>query len=342
VQFLFDQPPEGDVVSLFSGGMDSVAGMLVDLENGAQPIAVSVDSNGRMRGTQRAVLDHLGDSVGVPVASVPVKLHLRGVAANEQSQRMRGLAFLSIAAPTAATLGVPVVHVYENGIGAVNLPYTAAQSGAHGTHSMHPITLVRIERLMRAALEFEFSLTNVSLFQTKAEMCQRVPPRHWAVLQRSESCDTAFAARVSGPRACGHCTSCVLRRQALHGAHLGHLDDPADYRVDVTDPRWFNHPVTYSLRAMASQVVDLVDAMRSDCADRALGARFPDLAIWVGSTSPSDRPALSAAATRLFETYANEWRLFPSEQVSRMCGNTITGAPIALTGHEHTNEDRSR
>ena len=130
VQFLFQSAPGGDVVALFSGGLDSLAGMAADVREGATPLALSVESNSRVAKSQREVLNSFNRSLGTSIVRVPIELHLKSAPAIEKSQRARGFGFLGLAAASAALAGQDTVHVYENGIGAINLAYTSAQTGA--------------------------------------------------------------------------------------------------------------------------------------------------------------------------------------------------------------------
>lgn len=318
VQFLFEQPASGDAVALFSGGLDSVAGIVADISAGFKPIALTVGANGRMVGRQRAVLDAVNGPLAQQIQAIPVNLHLHGVQGVEQSQRARGFAFLGLAGAAADALGIRDVHVFENGIGSVNLPYTAAQTGAHCTRSMHPVTLAQMEEFLAMALQMELKLSNPSQFKTKAEMCRRLEPEFWPAVSASRSCDTAFASRTSVAESCGLCTSCILRRQSLYGAGLSNLDARDEYRFDILSADTRSGDRFYPLRAMALQARKFADATATADPARSLVKTFPELAVWIGSHDAESRPALSRRVTALFGTYADEWQSFPSAAVQQL------------------------
>ena len=138
IQFLFQSVSGGDGVALFSGGLDSLAGLAADADGGATPLALSVESDSRVAKNQRDVLEAFNRGLSKSIVRAPAELHLKSAPAVEKSQRARGFGFLALAAAFAALAGLESVHVYENGIGAINLPYTSAQTGAHGTRAMHP------------------------------------------------------------------------------------------------------------------------------------------------------------------------------------------------------------
>lgn len=310
VLFLFGQKPAGDSIALFSGGLDSVAGLAHDASSGARSVALAVASNHRMRSLQASSLGLLNGSGGHSLSRLSVSLNLRGLSGVEDSQRSRGMVFLGLAGAAAAGLGLGEVRVYENGIGAINLPYSAAQTGAHGTHSMHPLTLDRMGRMLTVALDTQLQFVNPSQPLTKAQMCARLPEHYHPALSASRSCDTAASTRIAGALACGHCTSCLLRRQALHAAGLASLDEPS-YRLDLLDPVHWRDPRAYSLRAMAGQVARLRSALAEARRVEALAREFPDLALWLGGHLGADRVQAEGVAADLLTRYVEEWSAFP-------------------------------
>ena len=68
----------------------------------------------------------------------------------ESSQRSRGLLFLAAGIATAWALRQDQLRVFENGIGAINLPYLRSQFGSQATRAMHPRTLLLAQNLAAA------------------------------------------------------------------------------------------------------------------------------------------------------------------------------------------------
>lgn len=323
VQFLFQSPSGGDVVALFSGGLDSLAGLAADVRAGAAPLALSVESNNRVAKSQREVLNSFNRGADVSIVRVPIELHLTSAPAVEKSQRARGFGFLGLAATLAALAGHDTVHVYENGIGAINLAYTSAQTGAHGTRAMHPETLAKAAQFFALALDHPLTIVNRSQYLTKAEMCATLPDALHPTIRLTESCDTAFAYRGQGPRSCGRCTSCLLRRQALAAAGLSDLDPPSQYRLDAfADPSMMPEP-PYELRAMLSQAARLHRALATDPSDpwHRLVREFPDL-VRAGQALrvvPGMDPEIAVAD--LLRRYVKEWDAVPSPLVTSYLGH---------------------
>lgn len=316
VQFLFDAPPAGDVVALFSGGLDSLAGLFADVQAGARPLAVSVETNSRVAKSQRDVLAALNQELDAPVHRVPVPLHLLKGRAVEASQRARGFTFLALASVVASVADVGCVHVYENGIGAINLPYTDAQTGAHGTRAMHPLTLRLAARLFGRILERSIEMVNMSQFTTKGEMCSRLPTSLDDAVRLTESCDTAFSHRVAGAHSCGTCTSCLLRRHALLAAGRQDLDSATPYRLDafsVSDPA---RAELYDLRAMLSQAARMNRAVSRGHGDTwpSLLGEFPDLSRVTEGLGDGGSSGWSRVGDML-RRYLDEWAYVPSPLV---------------------------
>jgi 7-cyano-7-deazaguanine synthase in queuosine biosynthesis len=323
VQFLFQSAPGGDVVALFSGGLDSLAGLAADVREGATPLALSVESNSRVAKSQREVLNAFNSGIGTSVVRAPIELHLKSTPAVEKSQRARGFGFLALAAALAALANHDTVHVYENGIGAINLAYTSAQTGAHGTRAMHPETLARASELFSLALGHQLMIANRSQYLTKAEMCAALPDALRPAIGLTESCDTAFAYRGTGPPSCGRCTSCLLRRQALAAAGLSDLDPSSNYRLDAfASPSTTAEP-PYELRAMLSQAARLNRALEDDSSSSwaRLVREFPDLvrAAEALRVIPETNPEI--AVTDLLGRYVKEWDAVPSPLVASYLGH---------------------
>ncbi len=322
ISFLLETPTHADVVALYSGGLDSIAGLLIDLDGDVQPLLVSAVTNTRLAKSQTETLRLLKQGCSFEVQRVPVELHLKHASARESTQRARGFGFLALAAAAAALAQLVEVHVYENGIGAINLPYTAAQAGTRATKAMHPETLRRASSLFSRLLDCEIRITDPCILLTKAEMCQRLPAGSHDAVLCSGSCDTAFSHRATAIDSCGTCTSCILRRQALHAAGLGELDEAEKYRMNAFSATAASGD-SYILSAMLSQVAHLSTALGQVDPWLGLVREFPDLAVLSDS-----RPgrAASSELLSLFRRYVAEWSSVPTPLLHRFVPITQSSA----------------
>ena len=137
--FLFRTVTGGSPLALFSGGLDSALGLAHDLRN-SNAVVVSVHTNNRTKAAQRRVVRALGSDASTSCVQLQSRISLRE-RERENSQRTRGLLFLATGIATAWALGQDRLRVFENGIGAINLPYLRSQEGSQATRSMHPQTL---------------------------------------------------------------------------------------------------------------------------------------------------------------------------------------------------------
>ena len=328
-QFLFSLPPEKLArVSLFSGGLDSLAGLAHHAKEDpvASYVLVSGYTHDRLAFQQRQQASLIrsvwrnGSAPGHPPeishVAVPFGIDNRGRSREEKSQRTRALVFLALGAATALQAQTDTLWVYENGVGAMNLPLNAAQLGVDNYRGVHPRSLIMAEGLIQIALEQPIRIQNRFLFHTKGEMCGVLPATGLAeVVQETVSCD-AYPLRIPDKSHCGRCTSCILRRQALHCSGLMSHDPPQDYQYDVlTNLNSSNLKNTFGLEVMRSQVQKLRRCLSADDSWRQLVSAYPELARTATGISIHDNMSIDQVASefvRLYRTYVEEWESFPN------------------------------
>jgi 7-cyano-7-deazaguanine synthase in queuosine biosynthesis len=289
--FLFDTVPSGSVPMLFSGGIDSTAGLAAELTH-ADAVAISVDTNNWMQHVQQRVLRELAKVSQHACTPLRYRVSLRAQGV-ESSQRSRGLLFLAAGIATAWGLGQNRLRVFENGIGAINLPYLRSQFGSQATRSMHPRTLRLAEALATAVSEQPFHIQAPALTATKAEVIRSWPRDADRALALTVSCDTGFAARVTNHAPCGACTSCLLRRQALHAAGRACYDEDSVYHY-----RKGSSPAEM-LQVMLWQVSRLRTCLAQPDPWLALVSEFPEVL--------DTEPLSPVEVIAVYRTYVQEW-----------------------------------
>ena len=329
VRFLFPSPTERCAeVSLFSGGLDSLAGLAARAleEPDRCHVLVSGYTNHRLahhqrvqvRGIREAWHDGLcrGKAREIRHVAVPFGIHKPEGHHEEKSQRARALVFLTLGVVAALQAGTDTLQVYENGIGALNLPLNETQLGVDNYRGVHPRSLIMTRKLFELVLERTIRIWNPFLLTTKAEMCKALQPAGLVHLVRETvSCD-GFAQRVAKTSQCGYCTSCVLRRQSLYSSGLGDYDPSAEYRRDVLNRQSsLTLRQIYGLEAMCDQVEKLARCLSSDAPWSALAAAFPHLAkiradlVVNDGMNPED---VVARLIRIYRAYVQEWERFPA------------------------------
>lgn len=233
-------------VSLFSGGLDSLIGVIDYLERnpGESLLLVSHTEGGQASPAQDRLLTALRAHYGA--GRLPRRrLFVRPAPENphqarplpepkESSTRSRSVLFLSAAAALAASIGpdVPVI-IPENGFIGVNVPLTRARSGSHSTRTTHPYFLARLASAWRA-VGVTNPIQNPYRLMTKGEMLrQSANPDLLEVLApQSVSCSHPEVGRWVQERQgnCGYCFPCMIRRASM--ATVG-WDDSGDYVWDA-------------------------------------------------------------------------------------------------------------
>lgn len=301
-------------VCLFSGGLDSLAGAVRDLT--AVPshhhILVSGCTSGRQQHQQGKQVAELRQAFSKEITHLLVPYGIRARSdgqAEERSQRARGFVHLSLGAVTAKLCGLPQLHLTENGIGAINLPYNAGQVGSANSRAVHPVTLKLMEEFVAAATEEPFAIENLGLFSTKGELCATPALARLAhIIKETFTCD-GFPNRVENKPQCGRCTSCLLRRQALDYAGLSSAD-PSDHYVHDFNPS-SDGPVWAELRAMTSQAHRFAHLLKKGPAQ--FETAFPQLLECIEVLAPrmlGGRKAAAGSIFSLYERYTAEWLRF--------------------------------
>ena len=323
--YLLKSPPNPPAsVSLFSGGLDSLAGLAarIQSEPAGSHVLVSGYSNPRLAGQQRKQVDSIKEK-STRFGILPAEIHhlalpygLRHVTAckEEDTQRTRAFVFLAFGAIAALKARADTLWVYENGVGAMNLPLSAMQLGVDNYRGVHPRSLVKAQDLFEHVLGDHVEIRNPYLFHTKAEMCRTLPSSGLLGLVReSVSCDGYPIHLLNRPQ-CGRCTSCILRRQALYCSGLSRYDVGAEYQHDVLDGRYnMDAAHLFELEVMRGQVLKLRSCLSADDPWIALATQYPEL-LRTGdeleATGRLQRGEAASGFVRLYQAYVDEWDSF--------------------------------
>lgn len=216
------EPP--DSVLLFSGGLDSLLGLVHLARSGVgRVMPVTASTSPRIGGTVDRVLRALPSDefrLGDHVLPARLRLHLaRSDSAPrlrdecEPSQRARSLMFLACAFAVAVTAELNHVDVLENGIGAIGLPMASDHWGSRATKAMHPKSLALFSELSSLLVDNSFEVRNHGIFETKGQLAERlIDPTIVGAVNATSSCDRATLVGTGQP--CGSCSSCIERHVA--------------------------------------------------------------------------------------------------------------------------------
>jgi len=225
------EPPT--VVSLFSGGLDSLAGALELSRGGARPILVTHVASEVVYSGEQAVLSRL--RAAIPGWRFPNHvLHTvrRHGQAAEYTQRSRGFLYLALATGVAMQAGIDRVVVPENGVTSLNLAQSAQSVGAMRSRTTHPKAIGLFRRLL-AQLRIPVEIATPFLGLTKTDVIERaLALGSPALVHATVSCARTMFRSANLPH-CGRCSQCIDRRFAGIAAGWNDEDERTSYELDL-------------------------------------------------------------------------------------------------------------
>jgi 7-cyano-7-deazaguanine synthase in queuosine biosynthesis len=238
----------GNAVSLFSGGLDSLIGTIDFLEENAHSdivLASTYDAQAENSKTdQERLIRHIQNSYPGRTKRFVARVGLCSDG-EDTNFRSRSLAFIGNALLAAGLLGKSTpIFIPENGAIAINFPLTSAREGSLSTRTVHPKFISMLNDYLHA-LGFDFKINNPYSLWTKGEMVQNCKNQDFlkAIYSDSVSCgkrgfDRQYWSNKSA-RGCGVCVPCIFRRAAVLKAgylkeEFGYdLRDPASWKRDI-------------------------------------------------------------------------------------------------------------
>lgn len=223
-----------DQVILFSGGLDSLAGVSEAVASlGQRVVLVAHKSANTIAHRQDLLSEQVKRrTAGGRIFYAPVWVGRGEQEPAEHSQRLRSFLFASLGAAYAYMFGRSSVHFYENGITSFNLPVAEHVAGTRASRTTHPGVLKRFERLFSAVLEQPMTFSNPFLWKTKSDVVGVIKRNGWAdLIGLTTSCANIRAYSISGQQ-CGSCSQCVERRIAISAQGLDEWE-PDGYVRDL-------------------------------------------------------------------------------------------------------------
>lgn len=302
VQRTFDgrlRPLPPSVVTLFSGGVDSLCALLEAAMQGERPLAVGHWSTDPHAARQR---DLAAAAVGVGGWDFPlvgVEINRKGAERAESSQRSRAFLFATLGAVAAAESGIGRVYLADNGPISINLPINDQIAGALASRSTHPKFLHLYNELLSGLFPHPVRVTNPLAGRTRAEVMAVLPRAGCEhLLKRTLSCSAWSRLPASTPQ-CGVCSQCIDRRIAGIVAGLEEHDPASGYRTDALTAD-LSH---WKAQTTAESYVRFYKRVR-DLDNDALFREFPQLRDVVVPGDP-DPDATMDAAFDLIKRHAN-------------------------------------
>jgi hypothetical protein len=223
-----------DGVVLFSGGLDSLAGVIEELSGSERRVAlVSHRSAPKIASHQRDLIDKLKMHFGSQrLFHVPVWIRRRQAIGPEFTHRSRSFLFAALAFVVARTFNLLRFQFFENGVVSLNLPIVPHELGARASRTTHPQVIEGFSTLFSTIARASFEVENPFRWNTKAEVIRSIAGRGCAeLIPQTISCTRVREMRVAQTH-CGICSQCLDRRFAVLAAGLEAQDPQALYRLD--------------------------------------------------------------------------------------------------------------
>ncbi len=228
-------------IALFSGGLDSLAGVYDILSRTSDPVCLVShrSSQPQVGHTQDQLVYSLQSRFPGRVQHYKFYCNLTGQRAAEETQRTRMFLYSAIATAIASTVGVSEVTIFENGITSFNFPRRQDLVNARATRTTHPKAISLLQDLFAAITATDFHIATPFVWKTKADVVAALAEANGSALVPSGvSCSRTFLS-IGSASHCGECSQCIDRRFASYAAGIDELDDSVPYAVD-----FINNPLS--------------------------------------------------------------------------------------------------
>ena len=303
------QPNE---VVLWSGGLAALAGLCNRIRNAPEHryILFGTGSNPEVIGVQRAVYQAVSRKLprnSLLLSQINIRLDDTGdfTGRKNKAPRIRGFAFLLLGSAKALLEGENRLHVYENGVGAINLAFAGGIHGLDHSRAVHPKSLYLVGKFVEALTGSPFEVINPFIFNTKGWMCEALLTYGLSdIVAETISCDTKPRERFDEKvRHCGACSSCLLRRQSLAAAGIA---DETNYASILSESVRETGRVHY--RAVKAQIARLENCLADSDPWAALCKAYPEVgeaALYLSGRTPAE---VRERILNLLRCYVGEWK----------------------------------
>lgn len=224
-------------VMLFSGGLDSLAGLLEELcINNRKVIAVSHRSNNVVIHIQQELIKKLNEEYEHRIVTYGFSCHNRGIPSVEETQRTRMFLFSAIAFAICQCFGKHRFYVYENGVTSLNFPVQTDVINARASRTTHPKTLGLLQKLY-SLFDESFEIIAPYYLKTKEDIVNIFKQiNRLDLIASAVSCSSTRTKHSICPH-CGCCSQCIDRRFAIFAAGLSEYDAEyaEDFNIEIKD-----------------------------------------------------------------------------------------------------------
>lgn len=238
---LFDQegykttPDKETSIILFSGGLDSLTGVVDRLKNTSENICLISHQSRQPESTrtQKKLIEALNHKYGNRCSHFKFFCNLVGVRAVEETQRLRSFLYSSIAFALAGAFSQNRFYFYENGITSINFSKRQDLINARASRTTHPKTLGLLEKFFNLFSPNQpIKIHHPYLYKTKTDVVRTlVDLGEQNLISSSVSCSKTFQNTTQNTH-CGQCSQCIDRRFAMYSTAVEDYDEQGIYGFD--------------------------------------------------------------------------------------------------------------
>lgn len=241
---LFDQgeftitPEKPTSIILFSGGLDSLTGVVDRLKNTNENICLISHQSGQPESvrTQKKLIEALNQKYINRCSHFKFfcnLINVNGRKAVEETQRTRSFLYGSIAFALAEAFSQNGFYFYENGITSINFSKRQDLINARASRTTHPKTLGLLEKFFSLITpDQQIKIYHPYLFKTKTDVVSTlVKLGERDLISSSVSCSKTFQNTTQNSH-CGQCSQCVDRRFAMYSTAVEDYDEQGIYGFD--------------------------------------------------------------------------------------------------------------
>lgn len=217
-----------DVVCLFSGGTDSLAGAINLLEDNKKVLLVGHHDFSITASTQDTVFEKLQRHYGLNQVRL-TRYEVKFLNSQETTTRARSLLFIAIGLAVASSFGDSIpLYVPENGYIGINVPLTSGRLGSYSTRTTHPYYFEKLRDILKVA-KVKHAIINSLKYYSKGEVLGKC--RNKTLLESIHpmtiSCSHPTTSRWQMLPAgnCGYCFPCIIRRASANHAGIDHAHE---------------------------------------------------------------------------------------------------------------------
>ena len=322
---------ENTKVILFSGGLDSLAGIVKCLENSSDQLCLISHRSGQSRTakTQDQLFKALNKRYPKRIKHYKFKCHLHRIHAKEETQRTRTFLFSSIAYALAQALSQPEFFIYENGITSINFPKRQDQLNARASRTTHPKTIALLENFFSEFNQSKVKIASPFLWKTKTDIFHILSKfGRKDLISSTVSCSQTFQ-HLDLSTHCGGCSQCIDRKFSAYGSKLDDVDEGGIYKSDFIQDKIEKDEIRTSLIDYVRQAKDFASLNLEDFYLKMCN-ELVDLIDYIPGASEQEQvekiwelchhhgKQVSDAIRRMWEIHADPYHQLPEDSFLQM------------------------